>query len=100
MTAQDEWAVEVLWRDWKKAGAKGPTSQFAPMDTEEQAKQFADRMRSDRDVTAVRILTRRAYYTPWSGDLTWVPITEEEREALRMKLYDEMFSHLHKKDKG
>lgn len=80
--ARDEWAVEVTWRDWKKAGAKGPTSQYGPFDTPEWRDRFLGQQRRDRDVTATRVLKRRAHYTPWVGPDAPEPTTEKEREAL------------------
>lgn len=62
-----EWAVEVTWRDWQAAGAEGPTSQFGPF-TDGGRDQFIALQRRDRDVAAIRILTRRAAYTPWALD--------------------------------
>jgi hypothetical protein len=85
-----EWAVEVTWRDWEKAGAKGPTSQFGPFDTPAQRDSFLEMQRRDRDIAATRVLTRRAAYTPWDGPDTPTPTSEEERESLLELYYEHM----------
>lgn len=85
-----EWAVEVTWLNWKKAGAKGPTSQYGPFETEEHRDRFLDQQRRDREVTATRVLTRRAAYTPWTASGAAEPTTEEEREALLAALYEQI----------
>jgi hypothetical protein len=79
---QVEWAVEVTWRDWKKAGAKGPTSQYGPFETEEHRDSFLNSQRRDRAITATRVLTRLAAYTPWDPSGEANPTSQEER--LRM----------------
>lgn len=85
-----EWAVEVTWRDWKAAGAKGPTSQYGPFEHPFQRDQFIAMQRKDRDVAATRVLTRRAVYTPWVGPDAPSPTSEEEREALLTEFYEQM----------
>ena len=85
-----EWAVEVTWRDWRKAGAKGPTSQFGPFSTQEQRDSFLEMQRRDRDITATRVLERRAAYTDWTGPDTPTQTSEEEREALLNAYYESM----------
>jgi hypothetical protein len=89
-----EWAVEVTWRDWKKAGAKGPTSLYAQFDTPEQRDQFLAIQRRDRDVAATRVLTRLAAYTPWEGPESPEATSDEEREALLASLYTEITGHV------
>jgi hypothetical protein len=76
-----EWAIEVTWLDWKKAGAKGPTSQFGPFETEEQCDSFLVQYRRDRDIAATRVLTRRVAYTEWEGGEP-IATTKEERDRL------------------
>lgn len=87
-----EWLVEVTWRDWKKAGAKGPTSEYGPMETEEQRDSFLDWMRRDRDIVATRVLERRAYYTPWTGPEEVSVVTDEEREARLAEYHQRILS--------
>lgn len=89
-----EWAVEVTWRDWKKAGAKGPTSQYGAFETEGHRDRFLASQRKDRDVTATRVLTRRAAYTPWVGPETSEQTTEAEREALLAAEYERIIGRL------
>lgn len=83
-----EWAVEVTWRDWKAAGAKGPTSQYGPFETEAHRDNFLDMQRRDRDITATRVLSRHAAYSPWVGPSEAEPTTEEEREARLRRWYE------------
>jgi len=85
-----EWAVEVTWTDWQKAGAKGPTSRFGPFEHPHQRDQFITIQRRDRDVAATRVLTRHAAYTPWTGPDDVIPTSEEERTALLAQLYEEI----------
>lgn len=85
-----EWAVEVTWRDWRKAGAKGPTSQFGPFEERPPVDRFLEIQRRDRDVAATRVLTRQAAYTPWAGPENADPTSEEERDALLQAFYEQM----------
>jgi hypothetical protein len=85
-----EWALEVTWRDWKKAGAKGPTSQFGPFENRDHLDEFEKTQRRDRDIRATRVLTRRAAYTPWTGPDTPEPTTEREREQLLADLHRQL----------
>lgn len=89
-----EWAVEVTWLDWEKAGAKGPTSQYGPFETEEHRDRFLAEQRRDREVAATRVLTRFATYTPWDGPVDACPTSEREREALLAEHYEEMFGRV------
>lgn len=90
-----EWAVEVTWRDWKKAGAKGPTSQFGPFSTPESRDAFLDQQRRDRDIAATRVLTRRAAYTPWDSTDQPEPTSEADRDLRLARYYDRMGLSLH-----
>lgn len=87
-----EWAVEVTWADWRKAGAKGPTSQFGPFDHPFQRDQFVAKMRRDRDITAIRVLTRRAVYTEWTAAGERIITSPEERERLLAEHFADMFA--------
>lgn len=85
-----EWAVEVTWVDAKKAGAQGPTSQYGPFETEAHRDKFLTEMRRDRAISATRVLTREASYTPWEPTGEASPISDEERDALLMALWREV----------
>lgn len=89
-----EWAVEVTWRDWQKAGAHGPTSQYGPFDNPGQRDSFLEQQRRDRDVTATRVLTRQATYTPWEQESDQGPTTEEERNELLAAHHHKILAHL------
>ena len=89
-----EWAVEVTWLDWEKAGAKGPTTQYGPFETEQHRDRFLAEQRRDRDVSATRVLTRTATYTPWDGPETACATSEQEREALLAEHYEEIFGRI------
>lgn len=89
-----EWAVEVTWRDWRKAGAKGPTSQYGPFETPEGRDAFVRMQRRDRDVAATRVLTRLAAYSPWDGPTAPEATSEEERERLLNEEYARLFPTL------
>lgn len=97
---QVEWAVEVTWLDWKRAGAKGPTSQFGPFETEESRDRFIDTQRRDRDIAGTRILSRLAAYTPWEGPEEVEATTEEDRNERLDRLHAEMFAHLSRPSEG
>lgn len=86
-----EWAVEVTWRDWQRAGAKGPTSQYGPFENEDHLNRFLAEQRRDRDVAATRVLTRLAAYTAWTGPSQVLPTSEEERQVLLTQAYESMF---------
>lgn len=85
-----EWAVEVTWRDWKKAGAKGPTSQYGPFDKREAADRFLDQQRRDRDVAATRVFERLAAYTVWDSIEEPEPTSEADRNLRLARYYDRM----------
>lgn len=91
-----EWAVEITWKDWKKAGAHGPTSQYASFDTKEACDTFVDMQRRDPDVAATRVLSRRAAYTAWEGPEP-DPTTEADREARLRDYYERTFPNLNRK---
>lgn len=85
-----EWAVEITWVDWRKAGAMGPTSLRGPLETIEECERLLSEVRRDRAVAATRVLTRQAAYTPWAGPEVADVVTEQEREALLQDLFDRM----------
>jgi hypothetical protein len=86
----EEWAVEVTWVDYVKAGAKGPTSQFGPFDDRDDRDRFLKMQRRDRDIAATRVLSRIATYTDWEGVPDAEPTTVEERERLLMEWHAEV----------
>lgn len=84
-----EWAVEVTWRDWKKAGAKGPTSQFGPFEDEGARDRFIDVQRRDRDVAATCVFTRWAAFTVWDSTEEPEPTSEADRNLRLARFYNE-----------
>lgn len=88
---QIEWAVEVTWADWKRAGARGPTSQYGPFTTPESRDAFVDIQRRDREIAATRVLSRFAAYSPWAGPTEADATSEEDRSARLERYYAEMF---------
>lgn len=86
---QREWAVEVTWVDWKRSGAKGPTSQYGAFKTEAGRYRFLDVQRRDREVAATRVMSRMAAYTQWGPETEPEPTSEEDREARLDRFYKE-----------
>lgn len=89
-----EWAIEVTWADWKKAGAQRPTSQYGPFSDEERATIFHTQQRRDRAIAATRVLTRYATYTPWEVATLPVGETGPTSEAERDRLHEEYLQAL------
>lgn len=87
-----EWAVEVTWSDWHKAGAKGPTSQYGPFADEGHRDRFLECQRRDRDVAGTRVLARSAAYTPWVGEDV-SPTSSDERDVLLLREWERIHSH-------
>ena len=82
-----EWAVEITWVDWRKAGVRGPTSTFEGFTDPGHIEAFLETQRIDHAVASTRVFERRAAHTAWQPISDPDPTSDADRDAWLVRHY-------------